>query len=229
MLNIILLKQKKFPRQNGFSLVELIIVLLIFSILTVLTLMAFGGNKKFLADSEAYLITDFLGEARQRALTQHEIIRVEINRTTNKIRLISENTAGDATDDKEIKWMPLEHSNYVVFTTSPTNMASAPVDSAPTPAIVFKTSVHPSSTGDQVATLRFLQNGNVVDAGSNSTGSNASLTGATIYVWMPEYSGSGAPLPSGSVIRAITVLSSTGSTKYWRCEVAGGQCTQWAQ
>jgi prepilin-type N-terminal cleavage/methylation domain-containing protein len=229
MLNDILFKQKCKRDEKGFSLVELIIVLLIFSILTVLTLMSLKGDDKFLADSEAYLIMDFLGEARQRALTQHETLRVEINKTTNKIRLIAENSAGDAADDKEIKWMSLEHSNYVVYEKAPTNIASAPVDSAPTPALTFKTSVHPTSTGDQVATLRFLQNGNVVDAGSNSTGSNAALTGATIYVWMPEYSASGAPLQTGSVIRAVTILSSTGSTKYWKCGVTEGQCTEWTQ
>ena len=46
--------------EHGFSLVELIIVLLVISILSVLTLMAFKGDKKFLADSEAYSIMDIL-------------------------------------------------------------------------------------------------------------------------------------------------------------------------
>jgi prepilin-type N-terminal cleavage/methylation domain-containing protein len=229
MLNIILFKRKKKRNERGFSLVELIIVLLIFSILTVLTLMSLKGDKKFLADTEAYIILDFLNEARQRALTQHETLRVEINKTTNKIRLIAENAAGDAADDREIRYAILEHPNYVVYEKAPNNIASSPVDAAPVPSIVFKKSEHPTSINDRVATLRFLQNGNVVDAGSNAVGSNSVLTGATIFVWMPEYSASGNPLQTGSVIRAITVLSSTGTTKYWRCEVAGGNCTDWKQ
>ena len=215
--------------EQGFSLVELIIVMLVISILSVLTLMAFKGDKKFLADSEAYSILDILNEAKQRAITQHETLRVEINKTRNTIRLITENAAGDATDDQIVRTLILEHPNYVAFEISPTNIASSPVDSAPVPAITFRASVHPSSLNDQVATLRFLRNGNVLDAGSNSIGNNAAMTGATIFVWMPDYSSSGAALQTGNVIRAITVLGSTGSTKYWKCEVVASQCTNWKQ
>lgn len=224
------LKTKNFTfSQQGFSVVELIIVLLVISILSVLTLMAFKGEKKFLADSEAYLILDFLNEARQRALTQHETMRVEFNKTNNTVRLISENAAGDATDDQIVKTLTLQHPNYVVMDHAPSNLAGTPTDSAPVPALTFSTSVHPLSLNNQVATLRFLRNGNVVNAGSNAIGTNASMTGATIYVWMPEYSNSGTPLQSGNVIRAITVLGSTGSTRYWRCGLENGQCSDWKQ
>lgn len=222
-------KYKNRLSEQGFSIIELIIVLLIVSILSVLTLMAFKGEKKFLADSEAYLILDILSEARQRALTQHETVRVEINKTRNVIRLIAENSAGVATDDQELRVLRLEHPDYVVFDRAPTNIEESPVDASPVPAITFKTSVHPTSLSDQVVTLRFLRNGNVVDAGSNAVGNNAAITGATIFVWMPDYSESGAPLQTGNVIRAITVLGSTGSTKYWRCAVIEGQCTDWKQ
>ena len=99
--------------EQGFSLVELIIVMLVISILSVLTLMAFRGDKKFLADSEAYSILDILNEAKQRAITQHETLRVEINKTRNTIRLITENAAGDATDDQVVRTLILEHPNYV--------------------------------------------------------------------------------------------------------------------
>lgn len=223
--------QKKRTKisEHGFSLIEILIVLLVICILSVLTLMAFKGEKKFLADTEAYLILDVLNEAKQRALTQHETMRVEINKTTNTIRLISENAPGDATDDQIVKTLVLQHPNYVAFESAPTNMASSPTDSTPTPAITFVTSVHPLSTSSQVATLRFLRTGKVVTAGSNAIGTNATVTGATIYVWMPDYSSSGTPLTTGSVIRAITVLGTTGSTKYWRCGLVNGECADWKQ
>lgn len=215
--------------EQGFSLIELLIVMLVISILSVLTLMAFKGEKKFLADSQAYLILDVLNEARQRALTQHETMRVEINKTTNTIRLISENAAGDATDDQIVKTLILESANYVVIEQAPTNIEESPAESSPVPAISFTTSVHPLSTSNQVATLRFLRTGQVVNAGSNAIGTNAAITGATIFVWMPNYSDSGSPLQTGSVIRSITVLGATGSTRYWRCEVENGQCANWKQ
>ena len=210
-------------------MIELIIVVLVVGILSVLTLMAFKGEKKFLADSQAYIILDVFNEARQRALTQHETMRVEINKTTNTIRLISENAAGDAADDQIVKTLTLQHPNYVVIEQAPTNIEESPTESSPVPAISFTTSVHPLSTSNQVATLRFLRNGKVVNAGSNATGTNSTTTGATIFVWMPDYSNSGTPLQTGSVIRAITVLGATGSTRYWRCEVENSQCTDWKQ
>lgn len=210
-------------------MIELLIVMLVVCILSVLTLMAFKGEQKFLADTQAYLILDILNEAKQRALTQHETMRVEINKTTNSIRLIAENDPGVATDDQIIKTIMLESQNYVVTERAPTNIEESPTDSSPVPAITFNTSVHPLSTSNQVATLRFLRNGKVVNAGSNAVGTNATTTGATIFVWMPEYSSSGTPLQSGSIIRAITLVGTTGTARYWRCEVDEGQCTNWKQ
>ena len=215
--------------EQGFSLIELIIVILVISILSVLSLMAFKGEKKFLADNQAYLILDVLNEARQRALTQHETMRVEINKTTNTIRLINENAAGNAADDQIVKTLVLEHPNYVVVEQAPTNIANSPTESSPVPAITFNASFHPLSTSNQVATLRFLRTGKVVSAGSNAIGTNATTAGATIFVWMPDYSDSGTPLQTGSIIRAITVLGSTGNARYWRCEVEEGGCLNWKQ
>jgi prepilin-type N-terminal cleavage/methylation domain-containing protein len=215
--------------EDGFSFIELLIVLLVVGILSVLSLMAFKGEDKYLADSQAYMILDVLNEAKQRALTQHKTMRVEINKTTNTVRLISENDPGVATDDKIVRTLVLEHPNYVVIEQAPTNIEESPADSSPVPVIPFTNSVHPLSTSNQVATLRFLRTGKVVNAGSNAIGTNAAVTGGTIFVWMPEYSSSGTPLQSGSVIRAITVLGTAGSTRYWRCEVEEGQCTTWKQ
>lgn len=221
--------KSEIQSEQGFSFLELIIVLLIISILSVLSILSFRAEKKFLADTEAYLIMDTINEARQRALTQHEIMRVEINKTKNTISLINENTAGTASDDRVIRTLALESTNYVVYASAPTNAPNTPTEPSPVPALVFKTSTHPLSLSDQVATLRFLQNGNVVDGGSNATGSNSVITGATIFVWMPNYSESNQPLTTGNVIRAITVLGTTGSTKYWKCPGGSSQCTTWSQ
>lgn len=213
--------------ENGFSMVELIIVLLVGSILTVLSIMAFRVNELHFVDRQAHLVSDMLNEARQRALTQHETMRVEFNKTRNTVSLITENAAGNAADDAVIKTLPLEHPHNVNYEIAPSNMTDAPVDTAPAPAITFSTSTHPLSLSDQVAVLRFTQTGTVLNAGSNAIGANAAVRGATIYFWMPERSGTNTVLPSGIVLRAITVLGSTGAQKYWRCSVAEGQCTDW--
>ena len=219
--------ETKKKLEQGFSIIELLIVVLMISILSVLTLLSFKAERLFLADSQAYLILDVLKEAKQRAITQHETIRVEFNRNKNTVRLITENAAGDASDDQVIRTVTLENPNNVNISINPSNIAGSPVDASPVPLIDFKPSVYPTSASEQVATMRFIRNGNVLDAGTNAIGTNATMTGVTIPVWMPNYSDSGAPLASGSVIRAITVSGSTGNARFWRCPVIDNECTQW--
>ncbi len=210
-------------------MIELIIVMLVLSILMVMSIMSFKSKQLYLGEQEALLVLDILNEAKQRALTQHTTMRVEINQTRNVVRLINENAAGNANDDQVIKSLTLENSNYVTYETAPTNIANSPVDVAPVPAMTFATSVHPLSLSDQVATLRFTQTGSVLNSGSNSIGANAIMSGATLYFWMPNHSNSGQVQTTGNIILAITVLGSSGTTKYWKCPVVENQCTAWVK
>lgn len=222
-------KQNKINNQRGFSFLELIIVMLIISILSVLALMSFKGEKKYLADTEAYQMIDILHEARQRSLTQHETMRVEINQTRNTMRLISEGEPGNAGDDKEIKSVKLQDPKYVMVGAAPKNISGAPTEMSPIPVLAFKKSVHPLSNADMVATLRFVRTGKVLNAGSNAIGDNSTVTGATIYVWMPDEAASGQPPATGNVIRAITVQGTSGISRYLKCPLVGTKCENWMQ
>lgn len=227
MLNSHQEKTRIIRKEQGFSLIELIIVVLIISILSVLTIISFRAEKKYLADNEAYQIMDIFHEARQRSLTQHETMRVEINQSRNTVRLISENEPGTAADDKEIRILKLQEPAYVVVGDVPKNANKLASEMSPTPTLSFKKSVYPLSAGDTVATLRFVRTGKVLDAGSNAVGDNSVTVGATIYIWMPDYSKSGAPLPTGNVIRAITIQGTSGISKYWKCPVVNSACANW--
>lgn len=220
---------KRLENESGFSFLELIIVVLLISILSVFTLLSFKAEKKYLADTQASQIIDVLHEARQRSLTQQETMRVEINQTRKTVRLIAEGEPGSASDDKELKSVPLQDTKYVVVGAMPTNVSKTPEEMSPTPALKFKKSVYPLSNGDSVATLRFVRTGKVLDAGSNAIGDNSTLTGATIYVWMPDYSSAGQPLTSGVIIRAITVQGTSGASKYLKCTLTGNKCLNWIQ
>jgi prepilin-type N-terminal cleavage/methylation domain-containing protein len=215
--------------ENGFSLVELLIVVLVITILSLMAYRAIGGVALFETDNRAYAVMDILKEAKQRAITQQETLRVEINKRTNAIHLINENEAGDASDDVEIKSYSLGGETTVVFDTPPTNQTAAPVEPTPVPTLDFKFSVHPTSLSDEVATLRFMRNGNVMDAGSNAIGDNAVMTGATIYFWMPKKNIDGSDSDEGKLIRAITITGNTGTPRYWKCPVAetDGICATW--
>ena len=214
--------------EQGFSLIELMIVMLIICIMSVITILSFKGEKKYLADSEAYKILDLLNEARQRSLTQHETMRIEFNQTRNIAQLITENAPGNAADDQVIKTLSLEEVSYVVVGVTPKNVDTAPSEMSPTPVLNFKISNHPLSLNDTVATLRFVTNGTVLDAGSNNIGKNASLTGATIYIWTPDYSNNN-PLDTGNIIRAITVQGTSGLSRYLKCPLVNSRCSNWIQ
>lgn len=214
-------------RFAGFAALELLIVVLIIAILAVFTMMAFSGRRAYHADQQAYLLLDALAEARQRAVTQRETIRLEVGLEKREIRLINENAGGDPLDDRLIRRIPLAMARDLIYDVRPANIAGDPVEPTPVPLADFRASLHPLSQSETVATLRFLKNGNVVDAGSNAVGDNSNLTGATFYFWQPRPAPDGTATGDGRVIRAVTVLGSSGAAGYWKCPVLNGQCTDW--
>lgn len=219
-------ERKNISLQSGFSMIELMIVLLIISILTVLTMMSFRAPKLYAADTQAFEVFDVLQEARQRALTQHKTMRVEFNRTRNQVRLIDEATPGTATDDKEVRKILLKNTKEVVVGLPPKNVVNTPSEMSPTPSLDYKVSVHPLSNKDTVATLRFLGNGKVLNAGSNAVGNNSTMTGAAIYVWMPDDTSASSTV-NGKIVRSITVQGTSGLSKFLKCGVVNGKCENW--
>jgi prepilin-type N-terminal cleavage/methylation domain-containing protein len=214
---------------RGFSIIELLIVVLIIAIMSVATIIVFGSKNLYYADHQAYLLMDAFKEARQRALTQQETIRVEVSKEKREIRVINENEPGNAGDDQIIKRIPLADVIDLTFHIPPANITAGPVEPTPVPTAEFESSLHPLSQSETVATLRFLKNGNVVNEGSNAVGDNSIVTGATFYFWKPKVT-DGTITNKGVVVRAITVLGSSGNSGYWKCAVKeGGQCSDWAR
>lgn len=203
--------QKKIS-EKGFSIIELLVVLAIASILAgISTYYLTSHQKLYQPDDQALKIVDILQEARQRSLTQRETMRVEINATLNIVRLIDENSATTADDDREIKRLTLFNQNEVKFTTRSNNIAYNPPETLPIPSAVFTPSVYPSSATQNVCTIRFLSNGTVVNAGTDATGSNAVPTGVTLHIWSPSKSNAN----NSDIARAITIISSSGSMRLW--------------
>jgi hypothetical protein len=193
-----------------------------------MAVMTVSSTTRSTAETQALQLADMYQEARQRALSQRTTFRVEINATKRVIRLIDEKIAGYPADDQVVKFTNF-HGDGVFIGSAPSNAATGPTELSPVPAITFTTSTHPLSTGDSVATLRFIRNGTVTNAGTNAAGAGAIVTGATINVWSKNPNDNSTTPTVGQVIRAVTVLGSTGLTRMWKCNLSGSSCTAWTK
>jgi prepilin-type N-terminal cleavage/methylation domain-containing protein len=210
--------------EEGFSLLELLVVLAIIAVLTTISIFYLAGHKQlYKPDDEALLINDILQEARQRSITQRETLRVEINRTRNTVTLYDENEGATADDDRVLKSMAMFDQTEVRVGTAPANIAPNPPEPLPVPTSAFAPSVYPASISDTVCTLRFLANGQVVNAGNNAVGTGAVATGATIHIFAPA-----KDIPANATIaRALTVIGSTGTIRLWEWDYSSVDANKW--
>ncbi len=197
---------------RGFSMVELLVVLAIIFILSTISLFYLAGHQRlYRPDEEALKIIDLLQEGRQRSLTQRETMRVEIDLTDNVVRLIDENDATTAADDRIIKSSVLSPQTDVKVSLRPPDITTDPPETLPVPIAQFRPSIYPPSITHNVCTFRFKRNGTVVNEGTDAVGSNETLTGLTLFIWSPQPNNSNV----SEIARAITVIGATGSVRFW--------------
>ena len=218
------MKKHQYQTDRGFSIVELLIVLIIISILSAITGYYLSAHSKlYKPDEQALKIADIFQEARQRALTQRQTMRVEIDLVDNIVRLIDEKTSSIASDDKLIRQLALLPTSEVKINTRPSDITYNPPETLPAPTAVFTPSIYPTSTPHSVCTLRFQSNGTIVNAGNNATGNNAVTTGATLHIWSPQQSD-----PNQSdIARAITIIGSSGSIRMWEFDRSSTASNKW--
>ena len=210
--------------QSGFSLLELLVVVAIVMLLSGLMLFYLSAHQKlYKPDDQALQIADILQEARQRALAQRETLRVELNLTTNMVTLINENGPASSSDDTVIKRFTLFSTGDVKISVRPAQITVNPPEPMPVPAAVFKTSVYPTSAGQNVCTIRFKSDGTAVDAGTTAIGAGSVQTGVSLFVWSPKKS---APTESEQA-RAVTVLGATGAIRMWEYDANLAQTNKW--
>lgn len=209
---------------RGFSIIELLIVMVIIFILSGISLFYLSGHQRvYRPDEQSLKIIDIMQEARQRSLTQRETMRVEIDLTANMVRLIDENLPNTAGDDTNIRSAVLFPQFQVKLNERPPDISANPPETMSVPPAQFKTSSYPGSAGNTVCTFRFLRNGSVVNEGTDATGANAVTTGATLFVWSPKKDD-----PSRSEIaRAITVIGASGSVRYWEYNRSLTDANKW--
>jgi prepilin-type N-terminal cleavage/methylation domain-containing protein len=215
----------KRKAESGFSVVELLVVIGIIAVMSAIVLFYVTNQKKaYQPDEEALQIADILQEARQRSLTQRRAMRVEINLTTNMVKLYDENTnAAVATDDVLLRNFSLFAAVNVRIDARPSEIGYNPQESMPTPNCVFKTSVYTRSIGNNVCTVRFLANGTAVDAGNDTIGTGAVPTGVTIHIWSPNKTN---PAQS-DIARSLTILGPSGVVRMWEFDHTSAATNKW--
>jgi prepilin-type N-terminal cleavage/methylation domain-containing protein len=229
---------KKSPAA-GFSIIELLVVVAVLGVLSGIAYMGFSSPQKYAADDQALKMLDILQEARQKALTQRRVMRVEFNNTKKTMRLINEydikatnSTTGkslvtDSDDDKEVRSIPFDTKNLVIGN-KPGNVTTVlPTQTSAIPEMSFQTTTYPLSNGNSVFTLCFVKDGRVLSPGTNGLcePDKDDLGGATVYVSeKPDSAG------KSKIIRAVTVNSISGSGDVVKCQLnSSNVCTKWVK
>lgn len=215
---------KNFTNQDGLSLLELLIVILVMGILATFSILSLSAPRKYYADDQSTRIVDIFNEARQMALNQRRVFRVEVNQTKKEITLINEGDSTTTADDDSIV-KRVSFNNDLVINDQPSEVITNPPTTTPAPVLAYTSSNYPLSNGDSKVTLRFRRDGQVVDAGNNNIGGGSLVTGATIYVYTinPKTS-------KPDVIRAVTLSGASGSTSIYKCVFnSAGKCGSWVK
>lgn len=205
-------QSERRKRTAGFSLIEVIIVLVIIAVLSAISLpYVYNYRKTYRSEDQALKVMDLMREASQLAITRRRTFRLEIDTATQSILIIDERNPG-AGDDTEIKAIPLDPINEVRNNVIPTGVAK------PNPPnysdAVFATDgighQRGGSTviGNNVWAARFRRDGTVVDAANNPVSAN-------LYFFPPQTAGSAVPRKLNEV-RAITIFGGSGAVRFWK-------------
>ncbi len=207
------MKRNQNTATEGFSVVELIIVLVIISILSAISLPYIYNYKKlYKSEDQALQIMDLMREASQLALTRRRTMRFEIDLTNNQVLIIDEDTRVTPAVHQEIKAIPLELPNELRMSAIPTGVTKPNPPNYNDAVFAADTLGHlrgaTNVIGNTVWAARFNRDGTVVNAAGNPVSAN-------LYVWAPLTTGNPAPR-NKSEVRAITIFGGTGAVRYWK-------------
>lgn len=204
----------RFNDARGHSVIELLIVVSIIAILSAVTIFSLVGHKKaYKTDDQALQVLDFIREANSRALTYRETMRLEIDTTDNKIRIIDENLSTTTTDDREYRSMPLELGTEVVVDRTPAGV-TIPTPPGYTAAAYATDGIGhlegtTTVTGHRVWSIRFRADGTVVN------NANA-ITSATLFLYPPIAPATLGTPKSKPQVRAITIFGGSVGVRLWK-------------
>ncbi len=184
-------------RIGGFSLIEILMVLVIIGILSAISLpYLFQYRKLYRTEDQSLKIMYLMREASQMATTKRRPILFEIDLDANEVRISPANGAPDIL----LKTIPLDPINEVRMDIMPDGVTMMGLQG-------YNAADYPIAT--ETWTAIFQSNGTVLNLGGLPVSS-------TFFLWPPvQTAGTTAPR-SLNEVRAITIFGGTGDVRYWK-------------
>lgn len=201
---------RKSRKHGGFSVVEMLIVVAIMMVMMAISLPYFYNyNKLFKSEEQALKVMDLMRETSQLALNRRRTFRLEVDVTSNSVRIIDENGSDP---DTLVKSIPMEPIGVVRMDAPPNGIDRPnPPDYG---AAAFKVDEHghmDGSThiiGNTVWDLHYKSDGTVV--------TDADLPISATLFFYPPTSGGSDDTSDPNQVRAVTLYGGSGSVRYWK-------------
>jgi prepilin-type N-terminal cleavage/methylation domain-containing protein len=188
-------------RMGGFSMIELIIVVVVIGVLSAISIPYLYNYKKlYKTEDQAIKVMDLMREAGQLALNKRRTVRLDIDLSNSAAPFVRMRDNAGATNILD-KTIPLEQFKEVRMDVAPTGITVPNPPNYPLATL----------TGG-VWTLRFRSDGSVVNA------AGIPMSG-TLILWSPRsvpYNASDLTPRQLTEIRAITVFGGSGAVRYWK-------------
>ena len=180
---------------EGYSVLELLVVVTVIITLTAVAVFSLVPQRRaYGTEDAAGQVTNFLRDAYQRAISQRQTMKVQIDRSSMLMKIIDENTL-PVGDEVEVRRAQLSSEISVSQPTiggSPLNAPAAPYNY---PVAVYSSNLW---------VARFRSDGSVVDAAGNTLS-------ATVF-----FSFVNMKTSDTNLIRAVTLFGPSGSIRFWR-------------
>lgn len=204
-------------RERGFSLIELLIVISISLILVAIAIPSIRGHRTlYRTEDQSLKIINLLRLAGQKAITERQRMRVEINLTDNLARVVDENGTGATTDDRTVSEVRLDDVSEVRMCLSATPNTSKPANVTPLPVATLHDPVVFTTVGGKLIWTAYFQNDGTITNAANSI-----MPSGTLMFWQPDGAANQNNARTANTVRAITISSGAGAVRYWKYNGTG--------